>query len=222
MNGSPTLQSVRQAAGVIRGFRKRYVTARDAPETLLEFAAMLGLVGRLSAATGVKVPSVVRQGTQRFARKPGEASSFNYIRVGGLNVYFGVKFRGASGADHAPDVVVAAVHSGAPLPLLVVECKHYPNRVLSRTLTDAFIAVLVDLNRPRLIDAAGSDVLCGVRYNGAPIIQDPILAQQLSTMKDAGWSFLETTCIRAPRQHGLLGARYGFVIHTVASTDRLI
>lgn len=225
MSVAATIKRLRTSAQQIRGFRADYIDDDDTTDTLFEIAAMLAIIERLVKVSGNK-GIVRRQGHNRFARKPGGRNNFNYVEVGDFRVYFGVEFTGRSGAVHAPDVVVALVDSTDSTrvhPIIVVECKHYATGSVPRGLTNAFVGVLVDLDRPSLASKAVRDCLQGVRYGDrVEITSRSDLGEMVATLAEGGWSFLETTCTGVPAEHDLIGNRYGFRVTCAHALNRLV
>ncbi len=218
------ITALRNAAKSIAGFRSSYISDDDTVDALFEFASMMGVVSRLSTAQ--KVPaSVVVQGYGRFARKPGDRLNFNYVEVGLFEVYLGVNFVGRSGATHAPDIVVCVRSKSAAglVPVLIVECKCYSNSAVPRPITNAFAGVLVDLDRPRITNLSGEDVLHGTRFSDCEVLDFGTHGGSiLSQLVQPGWSILATTCETVPVQHISIGEQYGFVIHVADDANGLV
>lgn len=201
---------IRAAATQVQGFRKQHVLDKDDVDRLFEFSVYFERIDKLATAMAQK--AVIRSGKNHwFARKPGNRANFNYVELGPFRFYFGVEFSGPlSTATYAPDVAIA--HKNLPDRVLIaVECKHRIGKTINRGDVLAFVAVLIELSRPMMLDSNGSNIIPGFLFICGPLIA-PADADLLRNAYGDGRSYLCTTARAAATNQKKVAALYGFEI----------
>jgi hypothetical protein len=195
------LVALRNAAQSIENWHTRFLPGSLDASRFFEFAALVGAALTLKAATG-QAPLVVTAGSRTFAGSPGTRGKYNHIEVGDYRIDFGVRFRGSSGAMHAPDVVVTS-RTAPDNPLIVIECKHYSGSTLPKEIVMAFVGLLTDLHRGAFQDCER----VGYGLAAIPKPQDEIFCEMFN-----GCQSRLVVTLPASQAMIKLGERYQFEI----------